>query len=279
MLTFNRVMIRSLKISKSLKLREATYQKGRSSNSLRTSNRRNSVISKAIFMFMGEVSSIHKVPSFACKPQVNSDGPSSGLQSGSKPFKLCNALDGLTGSLCCASWVMLLYCRCSISKIEILIINIIRRSTLLVMDSLSYFQWNRGLKQPQWGLSSINMPTSEILGTLLTSLSYFQGKLNDFHNNRVIDFLRFNLRLKGLRVLRVVRPLRSVKAIPSMRRLVSTLLRSLPELGSAGIFIAFMLFLFTILGLQQFSGIIYNKCRVTPEPIRNGTYWPKSTIY
>ena len=84
----------------------------------------------------------------------------------------------------------------------------------------------------------------------MTSLSYFQGKLKDFKKFRVVDFLRFNLRLKGLRVLRVVRPLRSVKAIPSMRRLVSTLLRSLPELGSAGIFIAFMLFLFTILGLQ-----------------------------
>lgn len=61
-----------------------------------------------------------------------------------------------------------------------------------------------------------------------------------------------------------------------MRRLVNTLLRSLPELGQAGIFITFMLFLFTILGLQQFSGVIYYKCRTTDKPINNGTYWPKS---
>ena len=174
---------------------------------------------------------------------------------------------------------MPLCCRCSISEIEIQIINIIRHSIILVMASQSYFWWNHGLRLPPWGLSSTNLPTSEILGTLLTSLSCFQGKINDKQNYRVIDFLRFNIRLKGLRVLRVVRPLRSVKAIPSMRRLVSTLLRSLPELGSAGVFIAFMLFLFTILGLQQFSGVIYNKCRVTPEPIINGTYWPKSPIY
>ena len=64
-----------------------------------------------------------------------------------------------------------------------------------------------------------------------------------------------------------------------MRRLVSTLLRSLPELGQAGIFISFMMFLFTILGLSQFSGVIYFKCRTTDKPIRNGTYWPKSPAF
>lgn len=44
--------------------------------------------------------------------------------------------------------------------------------------------------------------------------------------------MRVKLNLKALRILRVIRPLRSIKAIPSMRKLVSTLLKSLPELGN-----------------------------------------------
>lgn len=62
--------------------------------------------------------------------------------------------------------------------------------------------------------------------------------------------MRFKINLKALRILRVIRPLRSVKAIPSMRRLVGTLLKSLPELGNATIFIVFMILLFAILGIQ-----------------------------
>ena len=76
-------------------------------------------------------------------------------------------------------------------------------------------------------------------------------------------------------MLRVLRPLRSINAIPSMRRLVSTLIQSLPELGNATIFLAFIIILFGILGLQQFNGVIYYKCRLTEQPV-NSTYWPKS---
>jgi hypothetical protein len=66
---------------------------------------------------------------------------------------------------------------------------------------------------------------------------------------RIVDLLRFDLNLKALRILRVIRPLRNI-TIRSMRRLVATLLRSLPELGNATIFIVFMILLFSILGLQ-----------------------------
>ncbi len=62
--------------------------------------------------------------------------------------------------------------------------------------------------------------------------------------------MRFKLNLKALRILRVVKPLRSVKAIPSMKRLVTTLLKSIPELGNATIFIIFIIMLFSILGVQ-----------------------------
>eukprot|EP00347_Sterkiella_histriomuscorum_P008485 403344914 len=92
---------------------------------------------------------------------------------------------------------------------------------------------------------------------------------------RLADLVASSVNLKSLRILRVLRPLRSINAIPSMRRIVRTLLQSLPELGNATIFLSFMIVLFGILGLQQFNGILYNKCRLTEQPV-NSTYWPKS---
>lgn len=90
--------------------------------------------------------------------------------------------------------------------------------------------------------------------------------------------LALGVNLKSLRILRAVRPLKTLRAMPSMRRLVSTLLKSLPELGNATIFILFMVGLFSVLGLQQFSGVIYYRCRETERPL-NATYWPRSKIY
>ena len=94
----------------------------------------------------------------------------------------------------------------------------------------------------------------------------------------VLYFTNINSRqvnLKSLRTLRVLRPLRSVNTIPSMRRLVGTLVQSLNELVNVGIFIGFLFVLFGIIGLQLFQGTMYNSCRLTPEPV-NDTYWPKA---
>ena len=54
--------------------------------------------------------------------------------------------------------------------------------------------------------------------------------------------VKFNM----LRALRVLRPLRSVKRVPSMRRLVTIMLRSLPELGNT---LVFMMFFFIVFGI------------------------------
>jgi hypothetical protein len=64
-------------------------------------------------------------------------------------------------------------------------------------------------------------------------------------------FLSGNKRinLKALRNLRVLRPLKSINAIPSMRRLVGTLINSMPELANVAIFLSFIFTLFGILGL------------------------------
>ena len=58
-----------------------------------------------------------------------------------------------------------------------------------------------------------------------------------------------------------------------MRRLVSSLLKSLPKLGHVIVFLVFLFLLFGILGLQLFGTTQYNRCRTTPAPLDDGT-WP-----
>jgi voltage-gated sodium channel len=55
--------------------------------------------------------------------------------------------------------------------------------------------------------------------------------------------------LKVLRALRVLRPLRSINMVPSMRRLVTTLLMSLPPLGYLVGMLLFFVFVSGILGI------------------------------
>lgn len=64
-----------------------------------------------------------------------------------------------------------------------------------------------------------------------------------------MDFVQSSVNLKSLRIIRVIRPLRTIKAVPSMRRLVTTLLKSLPEIVHSSIFVFFMAVLFAIIGL------------------------------
>lgn len=83
------------------------------------------------------------------------------------------------------------------------------------------------------------------------------------------------INLKSLRNLRVLRPLRSVNAIPGMRRLVGTLIDSLIGLLNVAIFVLLLFILFGILGLQLFSGSLYNACRLDPTP-NESNYWQKA---
>lgn len=55
--------------------------------------------------------------------------------------------------------------------------------------------------------------------------------------------------LKSLRNMRLLRPLRSINAVPSMKRLVSTLLLSLPQIGYLVSFQLFFITVFAILGI------------------------------
>ena len=78
--------------------------------------------------------------------------------------------------------------------------------------------------------------------------------------------------IKALRVLRVLRPLKSINALPSMRKQISSLLGSLPSLMNALLFMFFVFLLYGILGVQQFGGTMYKRCRFTELPVDGA--WP-----
>ena len=63
--------------------------------------------------------------------------------------------------------------------------------------------------------------------------------------------------LRALRIFRVLRPLKSVKALPAMRKLISSLLMSIPSLSYTVFFMANVFLLFGILAVQQYAGKFY----------------------
>lgn len=58
------------------------------------------------------------------------------------------------------------------------------------------------------------------------------------------------IKLKALRSLRALRPLRSITQIPSMKKLVSALIQSLPDFMNVAFFLVFVFALFAILGMH-----------------------------
>jgi hypothetical protein len=56
--------------------------------------------------------------------------------------------------------------------------------------------------------------------------------------------------LKALRTLRVLRPLRSINSFPAMKRIVSSLAKSMASLGYSVLFMSFIFLLFGILGVN-----------------------------
>ena len=62
-----------------------------------------------------------------------------------------------------------------------------------------------------------------------------------------------------------------------MKRQVATLIRSLPRMGYVASLLFFFITVSAILGIQIFSRVLWNRCRLTDEPIllKNGTFeWP-----
>ena len=83
----------------------------------------------------------------------------------------------------------------------------------------------------------------------------------------------------GFRALRAFRPLRGINSIPSMKKLVKVLLISIPNLANVVVLLTFIIFLFGILGLHQFVGNAYYRCRLTEEPdYANNIWWIDNSV-
>lgn len=53
-----------------------------------------------------------------------------------------------------------------------------------------------------------------------------------------------------------------------MKKLVTSLLKSIPELISVVAFLSFLFYLYGLIGVQLWSGVLHSRCRLTPYPLR-----------
>jgi len=91
----------------------------------------------------------------------------------------------------------------------------------------------------------------------------------------MLPFLEAGGSLGVLRLFRLLRPLRSLNAVPQLKILVNTLLRSMLKLGNVIVLGAFLFMVFSIIGIQLMNGIFYRQCHVARYPELNtaGTCW------
>nr|CBN81174.1 T calcium channel alpha 1G subunit variant 88 [Dicentrarchus labrax] len=71
-----------------------------------------------------------------------------------------------------------------------------------------------------------------------------------------------NVNFSAVRTVRVLRPLRAINRVPSMRILVTLLLDTLPMLGNVLLLCFFVFFIFGIVGVQLWVGLLRNRCFV-----------------
>lgn len=82
-----------------------------------------------------------------------------------------------------------------------------------------------------------------------------------------VNFTPFFRNLQPLRAFRMLRPLRIAKRMPAMQVLVPTITGCLKQLGVFWLFLTMYLFIFAVFGVQLFSGITHNRCRLTSKPV------------
>uniref|UniRef100_UPI00358FD224 voltage-dependent T-type calcium channel subunit alpha-1H-like n=1 Tax=Myxine glutinosa TaxID=7769 RepID=UPI00358FD224 len=86
-----------------------------------------------------------------------------------------------------------------------------------------------------------------------------------------------NVSLSAIRTVRVLRPLRAINRVPSMRILVTLLLDTLPMLGNVLLLCFFVFFIFGIVGVQLWAGLLRNRCFLQHNLTRlnNGSVLPQ----
>uniref|UniRef100_A0A8C6KEV4 Voltage-dependent T-type calcium channel subunit alpha-1I-like n=1 Tax=Nothobranchius furzeri TaxID=105023 RepID=A0A8C6KEV4_NOTFU len=80
-----------------------------------------------------------------------------------------------------------------------------------------------------------------------------------------------NINFTAIRTVRVLRPLKAINRVPSMRILVNLLLDTLPMLGNVLLLCFFVFFIFGIIGVQLWAGLLRNRC----YPEENFTRLPR----
>jgi hypothetical protein len=101
------------------------------------------------------------------------------------------------------------------------------------------------------------------LGFVLHEHSYLRSAWN------AMDFLIVVLgfvsvasetNFSSFRMFRVLKPLKAVAKIPELSALVSALIASAPRMRDVLLLLTFVLFIFSVLGLQLFSGAMHQRC-------------------
>ncbi len=75
-----------------------------------------------------------------------------------------------------------------------------------------------------------------------------------------LDAISLAPNLKFIRTLRILKPMRSIHAIPGLRRLINSLLKSFTMFLNIIAFLIFFLNFFSIVGVSMFKGKEYNRC-------------------
>uniref|UniRef100_A0A672FRY9 Ion transport domain-containing protein n=1 Tax=Salarias fasciatus TaxID=181472 RepID=A0A672FRY9_SALFA len=74
-----------------------------------------------------------------------------------------------------------------------------------------------------------------------------------------------NVNFTAIRTVRVLRPLKAINRVPSMRILVNLLLDTLPMLGNVLLLCFFVFFIFGIIGVQLWAGLLRNRSCFLPD--------------
>ncbi|XP_038618740.1 LOW QUALITY PROTEIN: voltage-dependent T-type calcium channel subunit alpha-1H-like [Tachyglossus aculeatus] len=78
-----------------------------------------------------------------------------------------------------------------------------------------------------------------------------------------------NVSLSAIRTIRVLRPLRAINRVPSMRILVTLLLDTLPMLGNVLLLCCFVFFVFGVVAVQLWAGLLRNRCFLDSDTARS----------
>lgn len=73
--------------------------------------------------------------------------------------------------------------------------------------------------------------------------------------------------------MRILRPIKVLNNVPSLRKQVTALVYSVKGILNVAIFLIFIIFLFSVIGLQWFAGAMHYSCREGATPPLLGETW------